>query len=129
MASIPSSHVDLLESDAVAVFGTINPDGTPLMTPVWVGHDGDDVLVNSARGRLKVENAEREPAAGVCVMDPEDPYRYLSVWGQVVEVTEAEAEAHIHELSRRYTGTDYDLSGESTARVVLRLRPEGVSSW
>lgn len=128
MATIPESHADLLESDATAVFGTVNPDGTPHMTPVWVGRDGDDVLVNSATGRRKVENARRNASAGLCVLDPDDPYRYLSAWGELVEVTTEGAEAHIHELSQRYTGEEYDLSGDEGERVILRLRPETVTT-
>jgi len=129
MVEIPESHTDLLETDATAVFGTLNPDGTPHMTPVWIGHDGDDVLVNSATGRRKVTNVRRTPEAGVCVMDPADPYRYLSAWGEVVDVTQEGAVDHIHALSRRYTGEDYDLSGDAGDRVILRLRPADVTTW
>ena len=127
MATLPDSHVDLLERETFAALGTVMPDGTPHITPVWVDHDGDDVLVNTATGRQKERNLRRTPRAGVMVYDPDDPYRYLSVVGSAAEMTTAGAVEHIHELSRRYTGEEYgNLDGEDGDRVVVRIRPERV---
>ena len=57
MAAIPSSHADLLGSKkAFAQLATLNPDGSPQVTPVWVDYDGTHVLVNTARGRVKDRN-------------------------------------------------------------------------
>jgi PPOX class probable F420-dependent enzyme len=128
VTSIPDSHLDLLESEAVGVFGTVNADGTPHLTPVWVDHDGDDVLVNTATGRRKTVNVRERPVAGLCVLDPTDPYRYLTAWGEVVEVTTEGAVEHIHALSRRYFGRDYDLAGEAGERVLVRVRPDSVTA-
>lgn len=126
MASIPDSHVDLFESQAVAHFGTLMPDGMPHVTPVWVGHDGDDALVNTASGRQKARNVSNDPRAGLSVTDSEDPYRWISLYGEVVEVTTEGAVEHIHELSRRYTGEDYDQLDEAGERIIIRVRPDRV---
>lgn len=127
MATIPESHVDLLQRETFAAVGTTLPDGTPHVTPVWVDHDGDDVLFNTADGRRKVRNLRRTPRAGVMVYDPEDPYRYLSAWGPVVEMTADGAVEHIHALSRRYTGQEYQhLAEEDGDRLLVRVRPERV---
>lgn len=128
MAKIPDSARDLFERETFASFATVMPDGTPQVTPVWIDADGDDVLVNTARGRQKERNVRENPRVGVMVLDPEDPYRYVSIRGEVVEVTEDGAVEHIDELARRYMDVEeYPHHGEeSGARVIIRIRPDRV---
>ncbi|UPV99181.1 PPOX class F420-dependent oxidoreductase [Halorussus gelatinilyticus] len=129
MESIPESFRDLFERETFANFATLMPEGTPQVTPVWIDRDEEGhLLVNTARGRQKAKNVERDPKVGVCVMDPDDPYRYVSVRGEVVEVTEDGAVEHIDELARRYMDVEeYPNHGEeSGSRVVIRIRPDRV---
>ena len=129
MESIPDPFHDLFERETFAVFGTLMADGTPQLTPVWIDRDDEGhLLINTARGRQKERNVERDPKVGVCVMDPDDPYRYVSVRGEVAEVTEDGAVEHIDALARRYMGVEeYPNHGEeSGARVVIRIRPDRV---
>lgn len=128
METIPAAFHDLFERETFATFATVMPDGTPHCTPVWVDYDGECVLINTARGRRKERNVRREPAVGVLAMDPEDPYRYVSVQGTVVEVTEAGAADHIDALARRYMGVDvYPNHGEERGpRVIIRIEPTRV---
>ncbi|MFB6111033.1 MAG: PPOX class F420-dependent oxidoreductase [Halobacteriaceae archaeon] len=127
-ASIPAEFTGLFEQKSFAHFATVMPDGTPQVTPVWVDHDGDDVLVNTARGRQKERNVTRNPRVGVSVLDPEDPYRYVSIRGEVVEVTEDGAVDHIDTLAQRYMGVEeYPHHGEEGGpRVIIRIRPHRV---
>src|SRR6185503_18106170 len=76
---IPDKYVDLFSKKAFANLATVNPDGTPQVTPVWVDYDGTHVLVNSARGRRKDKNMETNPAVAISILDPDNPYRYLEV--------------------------------------------------
>jgi PPOX class probable F420-dependent enzyme len=129
MESIPESFHDLFERETFANFATLMPEGTPQVTPVWIDRDDENhLLVNTARGRRKVKNVEHDPKVGVCVMDPDDPYRYLSVRGEVVEVTEDGAVDHIDELARRYMDVEeYPNHGEESGpRVIVRIRPDRV---
>jgi PPOX class probable F420-dependent enzyme len=125
MVAIPDDYQDLFEKPTFAHLGTLMPSGAPHVTPVWVDYDqdGEYVLVNTERGRQKVRNVSENPAVGVSMCDPEDPYRYLSVIGEVAEMTTDGARAHIDELSRRYVGTDYQNPIE-TERVLLRIRAD-----
>jgi len=127
-ATIPEAVVDLFERETVAVLGTVMPDGTPHLTPVWIDHDGDDILVNTAEGRQKERNVRENPRVGVCVLDPEDPYRYVSVRGRVAAVTTDGADAHIDALAARYMGVDtYPHHGDERGpRVIIRIRPDRV---
>lgn len=127
MVAIPVEYHDLFERKTFAHVATVMPDGTPHVTPVWIDYDADDerVLVNTERGRQKAVNAERNPKVGLSLLDPDDPYRRLSVMGVVEEATTEGARDHIEALSRRYTGGPYP--GEiETERVLWRIRPERV---
>jgi len=90
--------------------------------------DRNHVLVNTARGRRKERNVARDPQVGIEIMDPDDSYRYVSVTGEVVEVTEDGAVEHIDELTRRYFEQDeYPQKGEERGpRVLIRIRPDHV---
>jgi PPOX class probable F420-dependent enzyme len=129
--SIPQRFHDLFEKRTFAHVATVMPDGTPQVTPVWVDYDADadHVLVNTATGRQKERNLRREGKAGVSMIDPDDPYRWVSVRGPVAEITTEGAVEHIHELSRRYTGEDYgNLDDEGGDRVVVRIAAERVAT-
>ncbi|MFD1644749.1 PPOX class F420-dependent oxidoreductase [Haloarchaeobius litoreus] len=130
MAEIPPSHRDLFEKKTFAHFATLMPDGTPQVTPVWVDYDAesDHVLVNTARGRRKERNVSRDRRVGIEMSDPDDPYRYLSVQGEVVSVSAEGANEHADELAGRYMDLDeYPNHGEEQGeRVVIRIRPERV---
>ncbi|MFT4932856.1 MAG: PPOX class probable F420-dependent enzyme [Natronomonas sp.] len=129
MERVPDPFLDLFERKSFAHFATVMPDGTPHVTPVWVDYDDTDghVLVNTMQGRQKERNVQREPKVGLSIVDPEDPYRYVSVRGEVVTVTQDGAVEHINELAHRYMGHDYpNLDDESGPRVVIRIRPDRV---
>lgn len=128
MAAVPTAYRDLFERESYASFATVMPDGTPQVTPVWIDYDGDHLVVNTARGRQKERNVAANPKVGVLVMDPEDPYRYLSVRGEVETVTEEGAVEHIDSLARRYMGVDeYPNHGqEQGPRVRILIRPDRV---
>lgn len=128
MATIPDEYRDLFETDAFGDFATILPDGTPHVTPVWVDYDGEYVLVNTARGRQKERNVQRNPKVGLSVMDPNDPYRFVQVQGEVETVTEEGAVEHINELAGRYMGVDEypNLGNEDGERIKIMIRPSRV---
>ena len=128
MATIPADYRDLFERESFASFATVMPDGTPQVTPVWIDYDGEHVLVNTAEGRQKERNVRSNPRVGLVVLDPEDPYRYVSIRGEVIEVTQDGAVEHIHELTRRYMNLERypNLEEEDGPRVLLRIRPERV---
>jgi PPOX class probable F420-dependent enzyme len=128
MSSIPDEYLDLFEKKAFASLATMMPDGTPQVTPVWVDYDGQYVLVNSARGRQKDRNMERDPHVALCIQDPDDPYRYIQVRGRVVEITTQGADAHIDKLAHKYTGREkYGNKKPGEVRVIYKIMPEKVS--
>jgi len=93
--AIPDQFKDLFSKVAFAHLATLMPDGSPQVTPVWCDFDGTNVRVNSAKSRVKDKNMRRDKKVALSVQDPENPYRYLAIRGEVVENTEAGADAHI----------------------------------
>ncbi len=100
MKNIPESHQDLLtdEKKAFVYLATLMKDGSPQVTPVWIDYDGEYVLVNSARGRQKDRNMQREARVAVEISDPDEPYRFVQVRGVVAEITEEGAAEHAQSL-------------------------------
>ena len=128
MATIPASHADLLTTKAAfANLATLNADGSPQVTPVWVDFDGTHLLINTARGRVKAKNLAREPRVAISIADPENPYRYLGIQGRVVEMTETGGDAHIDKMAKKYLGKDsYPFRAPGEVRVIAKISPEKV---
>ena len=127
MAEIPTEYRDLFEKETFAHVATLTSEGLPHVTPVWIDYDAEEnrVLVNTAKGRQKHVNVRNDPRVGVSMTDPDDPYRALSVIGEVDELTEEGAAEHIDSLERRYRGNE-EYQGDRTNRVVLKIRPDRV---
>lgn len=126
---IPEKYLDLFEKKSFAHLATLMPDGQPQVTPVWCDYDGEHVIVNSARGRQKDRNMKRDARVSLEISDPDNPYRYLEVRGQVVEITEAGADEHINRMAKKYMGVDeYPYRQPGEVRVLYKIRPEHITS-
>jgi len=94
------------------------------VTPVWVDFDGTNVLVNTARGRVKDRNLQRDGRVALTVTDPANPYRYLGIQGRVSKMTQEGADAHIDKMAKKYLNQDkypYREAGET--RVLVTIEP------
>jgi PPOX class probable F420-dependent enzyme len=93
-----------LEEKRFAVVGTKNPDGSPHLAVMWYLVDGDEILVNSAQGRIKDQNLAADPRMSVLV---EDGYRWVRLDGRVrIEHDQAITHADIRRLAARYYGDE-----------------------
>jgi PPOX class probable F420-dependent enzyme len=125
VATIPEKYLDLTQKKAFAQLATLMPDGSPQVSPVWFEYDGTHILINSAKGRVKDSNIRRDPRVGIDILDPDNPYRHLSIRGRVVEITEKGADEHIDKLTKKYTGQDkYPFRGQGEVRVMYKIEPE-----
>ncbi len=124
---IPEKMAPLLEGRAVAYLSTLMPDGTPQITPVWIDRDGDLLRVNSVKGRVKDRNIRANPKVGLSISDPENPYRHMSIMGEVVEIREEGAAEHIDGLAKRYMDVErYPNHGPDDVRVIYLIRPNRI---
>jgi PPOX class probable F420-dependent enzyme len=126
-ATIPATHTDLFSKRAFANLATLNADGTPQVTPVWVDWDGSLVWVNTARGRVKDRNLRQHPEVALSIADPDNPYRYLGIQGRVAKITEEGADAHIDKMAKKYLDKDkYPSRAPGEVRVLVGIQPEKV---
>jgi PPOX class probable F420-dependent enzyme len=124
MAAIPEQYLDLLtQKTAFANIATVQPDGSPQVTPVWFDYTDGKVRVNVAKGRVKIRNMKEGAPVALAIMDPDNAYRYIQVRGKVTRVTEDGARAHIDHLSRKYIGKDYPWSKPGEIRVMFEIEP------
>lgn len=114
-----------IDAPRFATVATIEPDGTPQLSIVWVGRDGGDVLFSTLRGRRKTRNLERDPRASILVHDRENPYTYLDVRGPVVIEDDPEG-AFIDAMSWKYHGRAFTGARPGDRRVIVRLTPTSV---
>ena len=126
MVELTAADVDLLHGLNFATLATMNEDGSPHASVVWIDAADGMVLVNTAEGRVKARNLHRDPRAAVLVTRGNDPYEWISVTGTVVgAVSEPEALEHISALSQRYDGKPWS-PVEGQERVVFRIRPDRI---
>ncbi len=128
-STIPDKFRDLFNKKVFAGLATLMPDGSPQVTPVWIDFDGEHVLVNTAAGRQKDKNLQREGRVALMLVDPDNPYRYLEVRGRVVERTHDGADDHINKMAKKYLGKDvYPFRQPGEVRVLYKIKPERSNS-
>ena len=110
----------LLDGRHFAVLATINPDGAPQTSAMWVGRDGDDVLMSTVAGRRKHRNLEREPRASVTILDSDDPYNYVELRGTCTFTDDVGRKFDIG-LSHAYDGRDPDPDPPGAERLIGRV--------
>ena len=126
---IPDGIKDILNKPGYAHLATLMKDGSPQVTPVWYDFDGTHIRINTAKGRLKDKNMRRDKRVALSIQDPDNPYRYLAIRGDVDEITENGADAHIDSLAKKYLGKDrYPFRATGEVRVIYKIRPEKVST-
>ncbi|MCX4550005.1 PPOX class F420-dependent oxidoreductase [Streptomyces sp. NBC_01387] len=119
----------LLDGPVFVSIATIQPDGSPQVSPVWVKRDGNDVLISTTVDRRKEKNLRRDPRVTVLVQPADNPYAYAEIRGTATLTTEGSQEL-IDELSQKYQGKSYAEFNPDSAhdgpRVVVRITPRKV---
>jgi PPOX class probable F420-dependent enzyme len=125
---IPAEFEDLFHGNALAQLATLRSDGTPHLTPIWIDLEGGRILVNTRADRVKAKHMQERAEVAVCIVDPADPYRYITVNGVVASVEEAGAMAHMDSLAARYLRVSkYPWARAGERRLLFRVRPTRVS--
>jgi PPOX class probable F420-dependent enzyme len=128
-APLPARFSDVLtRKKALASLATVDPDGTPQVTPVWFDVAGDRIRINTARGRIKDRNMQKNAAVALSIVDPDNAYRHVSMRGRIVNVTEQGADAHIDSLAKKYLGVDKYKRKAGEVRVIYEIEPTSVST-
>lgn len=117
----------IIEKKTFAHLATLMPDGSPQVTPVWVDHDGDRVVINTAEGRAKPRNMRNDPRVALSATDPDNPYEAVIIRGRVVEMTRDGADEHIDAMAKKYLDRDrYPFRQSGEQRLKVYIEPEVV---
>jgi PPOX class probable F420-dependent enzyme len=127
MTTIPDAGKTILDAPEFATIATMQPDGQPHLSVVWVERDGDDVLVSTVKGRQKHRNIERNPRVTLLAFPKAAPYTYVEIRGSAV-MTEEGGRELIDRLCTQYTGAERYTNDDGTdnVRVVVRITPTKV---
>ncbi|MEV4625533.1 PPOX class F420-dependent oxidoreductase [Micromonospora sp. NPDC049523] len=115
----------LLDGRNFATVATLNRDGSPQTSVVWIARDGDTVLFSTTAGRQKARNLTRDPRISLTVFDLDDPYRSVEIRGTVELVADPE-KALPRTVSHKYLGVDPPPESDDVLRLVVRVTPHRV---
>lgn len=119
--------IKILKGKNFASFATLMNDGSPQVTPVWIDYVDGFVLVNTAVGRLKDKNTNKDNRVALCVFEMENPYNMVSIKGEIIDKQTDGADKHIDELAKRYLGVEkYPYRRPGEKRLILKIKPEKV---
>ncbi len=128
MVNLPDAVRAKLQATNFWHLATINPDGWPQVSTMWVDIEGDDIILNTAIGRRKEKNLRRDPRLTISTHDKENAYENVEIRGKVVEFIEGDAAIDsINKLAKKYIGKDeYPWLTPDERRVKLRVEPTHV---
>ena len=131
MAELTEKARRLMTDPNYLYFATLNGDGSPQVTPVWVDVEDNRVRVNTAIGRIKERNTRRDPRVAASIANRDDPWDKVDIRGRVVEFVEGdEAERHIDSLSKKYIGQDpYPFRSPGERRIMLVIELDRVHEF
>ncbi len=126
---IPQEKQDLLspQKKAFANLALVLSDGTPTVTPIWFDWDGQHIVINTARGRVKDRVLRNHPQVAMDIVDPQNPYNYLLIRGRVTGETEQGGYDQICKLNEKYHGKYEYPKVPGEVRVTYQITPEKVS--
>jgi PPOX class probable F420-dependent enzyme len=117
--AIPDNLVDLLRDPHYGSLGTIRPDNTVQVNPMWFDFDGENLRFTHTTKRAKYRNLQHNPAMSLCITDPADPQRYLEIRGQLTEIVpDPQGSFYVH-LGQRYGNPDQQPPPDRADRVIL----------
>lgn len=118
----------LADAKTFVTITTINADGSPQSTLVWVKRDGNDLLVSATTGRQKTKNIERDPRVSVFLFNPESPFEEATEVRGTATLTKEGGQELIDDLAEKYLGQrPYPWAQPGDVRVVVRITPTKVA--
>lgn len=113
----------LLSRPNFAHLSTLMPDGSPNSTPVWIGLEGDHILLATGEQTLKARNLRRDPRLSLSVIDFHNPYEEVQIRGRAVDFRDDSDLAAMDKISHKYTGAPFPMRGGS-GRIVIVIEVE-----
>ena len=118
---------ELFQKKNLVFIATINPDGSPQLTPVWGNYNDNHILINTAEGRIKHKNVQKDPRVAVSVVDHDNTLNMTTIRGKVVQIIPDYDYSHANELTKQYMGiSEYPYKRENEKRIIIKIKPEKI---
>lgn len=125
---LPENLKIIVDGKAFAHLTTLDPDGFPQTTAMWIMRDGDRIVFNTAEGRRKWRNLQHDPRVSFSISPDGDPYKNYSVQGRVVEMRTSDGVEVIDALARKYLDEEkYPWLQPGMVRVTVIVEPTRVA--
>ena len=136
MSTIPAALRTLIESGPLAHLSTINPDGSPQVSVIWIGLDGDDIVSGHMAHYAKLRNIERDPRVVLSFVAPRDPSAVLNPYAVLraratVEPSDGTWDL-LDRLTKVYMSPDEEFPAPKGPGYIVRYSVErigGVGPW
>ena len=119
MTEIPDDLIDLVQRPLFASLGTIRPDNTVQVSPMWFDYEDGTLRFTHTTKRAKFRNLQLNPAMSLMIFDPDDPNRYVELRGRLIEAVPDPTGAYYVHLGRRYGDPDTEPPANKADRVIL----------
>jgi PPOX class probable F420-dependent enzyme len=136
MGALPPELRELIDAGPLTHLSTINKDGSPQVSVIWIGRDGDELLSGHMNRYAKVRNVERDPRVVLSFTAPRDPSAFLNPYAVLRAHATIEQGEHAWELLDRltkvYMGPDQSFPAPRASGYLIRYRIEkigGVGPW
>ena len=121
---LPEKVRQLIDDKNIAHLATLNKDGSPHVAPVWIDREGDVILVNTTSTRLKYKNVKNDKRVSLSLTDYRDSYTWVFIMGEVIEISDIDADAHIDKMSQKYMGIPkFSGKNPNEPRKIIKIIP------
>ena len=124
MATLSPEVKQLIDRPNFVHLATLMPDGSPHAAPVWMGREGEHIIICTSKGSVKGKNTKRDPRVALSIVDFDNPYEEVQIRGHVIERRPDPDYKTLDAISQRYLGRPFPMRGGQ--QVALIIEPEKV---
>ena len=124
---IPKKVKELIDDKNIAHLATLKNNGSPHVTPVWIDRVDNTILVNVSENRLKLKNMKNDKRIALSIVNHNDSYEWASIIGEVIDITNINADIHLDKLSQKYLGlSQFPWKQKGEIRIIVKIAPKTV---
>jgi len=127
LSEIPKKVKELIDDKNIAHLATLKNNGSPHVTPVWIDRVDNTILINVSENRLKLKNMKNDKRIALSIVNHNDSYEWASIIGEVIDITNINADIHLDKLSQKYLGlSQFPWKQKGEIRIIVKIAPKTV---
>ena len=127
LSEIPKKVKELIDDKNIAHLATLKNNGSPHVTPVWIDRVDNTILINVSENRLKLKNMKNDKRIALSIVNHNDSYEWASIIGEVIDITNINADVHLDKLSQKYLGlSQFPWKQKGEIRIIVKIAPKTV---